>query len=448
MKLSRRKKLGLLLAGDVAALYLSLIFMLMVRYGGAWQDELIRHHALPFTFVFISWVFVFYIAGLYDLRRLRNNLDFFKTVTLTLFINALLAVGFFYLIPVFGIAPKTNLLLFIGIFAALEFAWRRIWNYLTVETQSQARMMLVGGNGAAADIMNFLRENRQLGYETALHVPEEALPPALGTLRGWQETIKENRIDLVVIPAHFKKESLLTKIFYELLAGGLEIHDIPHFYETVFRKVNLSQIDETWFLEKITARRRFYDDLKRAAEFLAALILQTILLPLEIVIAICITLASPGPAIYAQTRVGQRNRTFTLYKFRTMNIDAEKHGAEWAKEYDARTTGIGRLLRHTHLDELPQLINILMGDLSFVGPRPERPEFITVLEEKIPYYEIRHLVKPGITGWAQINFRYGASIDDAYEKLQYDVYYIKNRSLILDLAIVLKTIRLFFLKNK
>ena len=445
MRLSRRRKIGLLVVGDIATLYLALNLTLLIRYGALWQDELSRRHAFPFTVIFTAWLVVFYIAGLYDLRRLRNNLDFFKTAVLTLFVNVLLAIIFFYLIPIFGITPKTNLFIFIGIFIIIGFIWRRFFNYFTADADSLSKVILIGENDAVAELVQFLSENPQIGYAVVMRFDEDSLPDSLETIRGWRELIRKNEIDLIVIPPQFKKESRFAKIFYHLLASGIEVRDIPGFYEMIFRKINLSQISEEWFLEHIAEHHRFYDDLKWGGEIFGALLLEIILPPLEIVIATVIALSSPGPVIYKQVRVGRHGKEFTLYKFRTMHVDAEKNGAQWAQAKDARSTTIGNMLRYTHLDELPQLWNIIRGDISFIGPRPERPEFVHVLREKIPYYDVRHLVKPGLTGWAQINYRYGASVDDSYEKLQYDIYYIKNRSLILDLAILVKTIKSLFI---
>jgi lipopolysaccharide/colanic/teichoic acid biosynthesis glycosyltransferase len=169
-----------------------------------------------------------------------------------------------------------------------------------------------------------------------------------------------------------------------------------------------------------------------------------VLLPFEIIIALLVAITSRGPIIYRQVRVGEKGKQFMLYKFRTMRVDAEKNGAQWASKNDARTTPIGGLLRASHLDELPQLWNIIRGDLSFVGPRPERPEFVTTLAARIPYYEARLFIKPGLTGWAQIHHRADLTDDDVVEKLQYDIYYLKNRSPILDWTIVLKTIKAIF----
>jgi exopolysaccharide biosynthesis polyprenyl glycosylphosphotransferase len=437
-----------LVIGDIAALYAALFVTLLIRYSGGWYAEFIGRHALPFTVIFALWIVVFYIAGLYDLRRLRNNLDFFKTLSLTIIVNAALAVGFFYLIPGLGIAPKTNLFVVLVLFALLETWWRRSFNRARAATQPASNIVVIGAGPAATELCEFLEQNQQLGVRVHTWFKEATPPDHLATIGDWRSFIGANHIDTIVVPRDLKRETKLAAIFFELMTLGVEIRDIPSFYELVFRKVPLSEVNEEWFLEHIPRQQRFYDGLKRAGEFLFALLLGIVLLPLEFVIALAVALTSQGPVIYRQRRIGQNGRAFTLYKFRTMRTDAEKKGPQWARFKDDRTTAVGRLLRYSHLDELPQLANIIRGNLSFVGPRPERPEFVPALREKVPFYDIRHLIKPGVTGWAQLNHSYGTSDADTYQKLQYDVYYLENRSAILDIAIILKTLRSLFINHE
>ncbi|MEX2410077.1 MAG: sugar transferase, partial [Candidatus Paceibacterota bacterium] len=191
----------------------------------------------------------------------------------------------------------------------------------------------------------------------------------------------------------------------------------------------------------------FYGIVKRGFDVFFASLILVITFPLMVLFAFFIKVTSSGSAIYKQKRLGKNERLFTLYKFRTMRKDAEKNGPEWSKKNDKRITSIGKFLRRTHLDELPQLINVIKGDVSFVGPRPERPEFVDKLEKEIPFYEIRHITKPGITGWAQVMYRYGSSVKDSEEKLKYDLHYIRRSNLTLDVLIILKTIRMFFFNN-
>jgi len=349
----------------------------------------------------------------------------------------------FYLVPLFGITPKTNLFLVIALFAVIEVWWRRTFNVRASFRDGLNSVLILGDDETTAEIVAELKKNAQVGYEVKLWLKrglDEATPERLDAL------VKKHHINLAVFPTHAKHYDTHAKTFYELLASGIQVLDLSSFYELVFRKIPLRETDEAWFLENHIGQGKFYDDLKRGMEVISAVFLSIVLSPLLIVIAILVRITSRGPSIYRQARIGEQEKPFTLFKFRTMKADAERGGAQWAQPNDARSTPIGRFLRYAHLDELPQLANILKGDLSFVGPRPERPEFVTLLEEKVPHYKIRHLVRPGITGWAQINYRYGASVEDAEEKLQYDIYYLKNRSLILDVAIILKTIKSFFVQ--
>lgn len=435
----------LLLIGDVAALYAALFLALLVRYGGGYYDQLVDVHLQPFTIIFVLWVLIFYIAGLYDLRRLRNNLDFLKTLALALVTNALISAVTFYLTPAFGIAPKTNLFIFIVIFAAIEVWWRRLFNRLTASSEAPNRVLLIGNGPISSELELVTGENAQLGYAVVAHLKEEdadADPALLARI------VAEERVNLIVVPRELKRKTTLAPALYELFGRGIAIIDLDGFYEMIMRKVPLADIEETWFLENIEGAAKFYDQFKRAFELLFAAALGIVLLPLELAIALLVVTTSRGPMLYRQTRVGAHGRNFTLYKFRTMRQDAEQNGAQWAAKNDPRTTPIGKILRSSHLDELPQLLNIAKGDISFVGPRPERPEFVAKLKTEIPFYEIRLLVPPGVTGWAQINHRADLTLDDVKEKLQYDVYYLKNRSPILDVAIALKTLKSFFVTPK
>jgi exopolysaccharide biosynthesis polyprenyl glycosylphosphotransferase len=438
-------KIIVLLIGDIVMLYAALVGALLIRYGGDFSRELAEHHMAPFSLIFAVWILLFYAAGLYDLRRLRNGLEFFKTLLLALAANALVAITLFYLIPFFGIAPKTNLFLFLGLFAMLEVAWRRFWNAHAAKGAPN-KVILIGNGEGAAEVEEVIARNPQLGYALVRRFASSSTAVrAPGALR---EEIAASGANLVVVDHRLKEAPSLNRELYALLRTGAEIKDLASFYESLFKKIPLSEIAEEWVLQNAAEQHRFYDPLKRAFELIAALALFLALLPLNLLLGFLIILTSRGPAIYRQTRVGKYGTEFTLYKFRTMRNDAERHGPQWSGPDDARVTPVGKLLRHTHLDELPQLWNILRGDLSFVGPRPERPEFVRELKDKIPYYEIRLLVQPGVTGWAQINHRSDRSTEDVAEKLKYDIYYVKNRSPILDVAIILRTLKTLFVTPK
>jgi len=238
-------------------------------------------------------------------------------------------------------------------------------------------------------------------------------------------------------------DSLLTKNLYQCLALKIDFMNLVRAYETIIQKIPIAFVAHSWFLEW-TIKKEFYEKTKQMIDIILAGILMILTLPLWLFIALAIKLEDRGPILYFQKRIGKNKKTFLLIKFRSMIPNAEKRGAIWAKKQDIRITKVGKFLRKTHLDELPQMLNILKRDINLVGPRPERPNFVFQLEKQIPHYHLRHLIKPGFTGWAQIKFRYARTIEDSFEKFQYDLYYLKNRSLFLDLRILLKTLQLFF----
>jgi len=233
------------------------------------------------------------------------------------------------------------------------------------------------------------------------------------------------------------------KLLQLSLAGEASIEEGASFYERLTGRVSLNMIRPSWLIFSGRGRQAKLASVTRtAAHRLAALIGLIVSLPIVIVTAILIKIDSRGPVFYKQERVGKNGRAFVLAKFRSMRLDAEKAGPVWASKDDDRTTRVGRVIRKVRIDEIPQFWNILKGEMNFVGPRPERPHFVAQLAEEINYYEQRHLIEPGLTGWAQIKYPYGASIEDARQKLQYDLFYIKNQSLILDAIIMFETIKI------
>ncbi|MGB7957988.1 MAG: sugar transferase [Minisyncoccia bacterium] len=447
MQMVRRLQLVFLFLGDIAALYASLLITLALRYGGNFLNGGTSGNFWPFTVVFVLWILIFYIAGLYDTRRLRNDIDFLKTLALCLVVNALIAILFFYFIPAFGIAPKTNLFILFVVFTVIEVLWRRAFNRITRGGEAPNRVVLVGDGETAEDIVRVIEENPQLGYAIAERIPEKS---AAGDPRSVRSAVVGSRANIVVVPRHLKREGKLLLVLYELFGSGVLVMDLAAFYERVLQKVPLDDLEETWFLENIEGAGRYYDSLKRAGELVFALVVGIVLLPVEIVIGILVKLTSRGPVFIRQKRTGKNGAEFTLFKFRSMvalapDGQAETNGAQWSSGAgDKRITPFGKFIRVSHLDELPQLWNVVRDDISFVGPRPERPEFVTKLKEQVPYYEIRLLIKPGVSGWAQINHPADRDLEDVRQKLQYDIYYLKNRSFVLDVAIVLKTLKSFF----
>jgi len=349
-----------------------------------------------------------------------------------------LGVVFFYLIPFFGITPKTNLVLNIIIFTILLLIWRRSF-YSLFSSRFLNRVVIIGNGPQSRELANEIISRPYLGYKLIDIDAEQELFPQ----------IQEKKIDTLIIPNNLETDSWLTKNLYKSLPARINFMDWARAYEIICNKIPISFVGQTWFLENLKeGEKAFYDNVMRGVNIILAVILLIITIPLWLLIAILIKLEDMGPILYRQKRIGKDKKPFFLFKFRSMKTGAEKEtGPVWAKKEDPRATKIGKRLRRFHLDELPQMINVFKGEISLVGPRPERPEFVEKLEKEIPHYHVRHLIKPGFTGWAQIKFRYGRSVIDSQEKFQYDLYYLKNRDFFLDLGILLKTFQLFFKKG-
>ena len=429
--------------GDIAILYGALILTLLIRYGTADYAESFSVHLEPFSIIFIVWLLVFYLSDLYSNKFFKFNLAAAQVFFIAIIINLVLSIVAFYAFEsFFQLTPKTNLLIFGIIFGIFDCLWRLFLSRLFISSGWRKQILIIGNSPSIAAVAEYLKNNPQTGYHLNLWFKENFNEEKFSDLVN---SIVKNKIDLVIANTHIKKDSTSAKLIYKLLPLEIQIMDFADFYQSIFQKVPLEELEESWFIESIATSRRFYDAFKRTIDAILAVILIIIFLPIIFLSALLIKTTSAGPAIFKQKRIGKNNKPFVLYKFRTMK-NSQK-GPLWTDKNDERLTPIGRILRYTHLDELPQLLNILNGDISFIGPRPERSELVE-LYQKLPFYEIRHIIKPGLTGWAQVNYRPSASIKEAYEKLQYDIYYIKNRSLILDFLILLKTIRYLFISNK
>ena len=434
----RLKQLAVLI-GDVFFFYAALALTLIIRYGHPnWLDSF-WIHLKPFSLVLIVWLLIFFLADLYQVRILKNDLNLIGNLFLAVIISTAVSVIIFYLLAT--LTPKTNLLIFGIVFGVSSYFWRlSIANFLLFSGW-RYRLLIIGNSPRIEETVSLLQSNPLLGYDVILWLKEISKNEEQNLWR----IITDNKINTIVILPQFKKEFGLVKSIYKLLPLELTITDFITFYETIFAKIPLEELEESWFIEKIITKRPLFDSIKRALDIFLAFIFSVVFLLIAALIAVLIKITSKGPVIFKQQRMGKNDKVFWLYKFRTMRIEIE--GPLWTTENDKRLTPIGKILRFSHLDEIPQLINILKGNIAFVGPRAERIELVEQYK-KLPYYEIRHIIKPGFTGWAQINYRPSASLGEAFEKLKYDIYYIKNRSLFLDLLIIFKTIRLFFTKVK
>ena len=327
----------------------------------------------------------------------------------------------------------------------LSLGWRWIYRLNAERLTHPLRILLVGVD-RAGKVRQLLAEGLPkaeiLGYVGERDQGPDA-GPCLGAPFMALDIAKEKQATMILLLPDAPIDDDIAHDLLEAKLRGSMVVDIRSFYEHVVQRLPLSQITDEWLLQTegfSLNTRGSLRRLKRALDVLISLLLLIPAAPIMLITAIVVRLESPGPVIYTQDRVGLFEKEFTVYKFRSMRADAEKNGAVWASAQDARVTRFGKFIRKVRIDELPQIWNILKGDMSFIGPRPERMAFVTKLKETIPYYSLRHTVKPGLTGWAQVCYPYGASEDDARRKLEYDLYYIKNMSILLDINIVFKTV--------
>lgn len=295
------------------------------------------------------------------------------------------------------------------------------------------RYVTIYGNGEM--------KNRVL--DSIQHFQEYQYIDFTGAKEEFPKFVQENNISLIILC----REKLASSEIREILAMKLKGVEVKSYFDYMIEnegKIEVEFITEEWLLQAYgfkILRSQIQNNIKRVFDIIMAIIIGVMTLPVMAVAAIIVRLESPGPIIYSQDRVGENGKEFKVHKFRSMRNDAEKDGAKWAQVNDPRVTKFGNFMRKTRIDELPQLINVLKGEMSFIGPRPERMVFIKELEKEIPYYNLRHMVKPGLTGWAQVMYPYGASVEDARRKLEYDLYYIKHHSLYLDLMIMFMTFK-------
>lgn len=448
--ISKNKKY-ILIIGDVIILYFSLWLTLLARFGNPSQDLVIRH-IWPFSFVFLVWITIFFIDELYELNFLQGAVKLFVKILRGTVITALVASTFFYFATdwLFTIKPQRVLLIQILIALILLYVWRIIFHKLSRSPKISNKILIIGFNKLAEEIIEKVNSTPQLGLKVAAILTDNTQVPDkyknLVIQKPYSElknVCTQHKIKSIVSAVNPRENSELLKNLFACLPLKINFYEIAGFYEKITGKIPVQAIEQMWFLENLEENKKnLYARVAKIIDTIVAIVLLIITLPFLPFVALAVKLTSKGPVLFKQVRVGQNSENFKVIKFRTMVNDAEKEGAKWATKNDARVTTVGKFLRKTRIDEIPQLVNVLKGEMSLIGPRPERPEFVSQLQESIPFYNERLLVKPGLTGWAQVvGPSYGGSVEESLEKLQYDLYYIKNRSLGLDISIYLRTIK-------
>ena len=394
-------------------------------------------------FTIFFYMLFFYILDAYSV----GNEDFKETIGRVLvacLLGIISSATASYAFQHWRFDRETVALLFV-LSLCLSLGWRWIYRLNAERLTHPLRILLVGVD-RAGKVRQLLAEGLPkaeiLGYVGERDQGPDA-GPCLGAPFMALDIAKEKQATMILLLPDAPIDDDIAHDLLEAKLRGSMVVDIRSFYEHVVQRLPLSQINDEWLLQTegfSLNTRGSLRRLKRALDVLISLLLLIPAAPIMLITAIIVRLESPGPVIYKQDRVGLFEKEFTVYKFRSMRADAEKNGAVWASAQDARVTKFGKFIRKVRIDELPQIWNILKGDMSFIGPRPERMAFVTKLKETIPYYSLRHTVKPGLTGWAQVCYPYGASEEDARRKLEYDLYYIKNMSILLDINIVFKTV--------
>jgi exopolysaccharide biosynthesis polyprenyl glycosylphosphotransferase len=429
-------ELALIFLGDIILLYFSLWVTLALRYL-AWPDpQLFAQHASPFSYLFVAWVLVFYIASLYEPHTVVFKSKIPATILNVQIVNSVIAVLFFYFIPAFEIAPKTNLFLYLGVSFVLISLWR-IFGVQVLGLRRKERAVLIGSSDETRRLYQVVNENPLYPVHFITWVDLEKID-GIDFEDEILARIYSERVSLVVIDLKNEKVAPILPKLYNLIFSHIRFVEQYRIYEDIFDKIPLSLIGYSWFLENVSSRAHFGFDLaKRAMDIVISLPLLVVSLPLYPLVALGSQIFQSGPIFFRQERVGKGNQPIHIIKFRTMTVHDDPR--------ERTVTAFGKFMRRSRLDELPQLWNVLSGELSLIGPRPEIPELVRHYTEQIPYYRMRHLVAPGLSGWAQVHHdkhpHHAADVEETKEKLAYDLYYLKNRSLALEIKIALKTVR-------
>ena len=399
------------------------------------------------SFALVFWLSVLAV-GLYQRDACR---DFGVSIVRTgvaIILSFIVLSGIYYIFP--SVTEWRSILVYSYGLAALGLLTTRYLFSRVVDLDGfKQRVLVIGAGRRAARMIELANDGSAHGFVIAGCLRVTGAPPVvadcheLRDLNSLCEYAVQNRADEIVTAVDERRGTLPVTALVECRLEGLSVIDFPDFMERETGKVDIDTLSPGWLLfADGFVGGRGHKILKRVFDIGVSLLFLVFSLPLLVFTAMAVKLTSKGPVFYRQERVGERGRSFRLLKFRSMRQDAESDGVpKWAARGDHRVTAVGRFIRLTRIDELPQIFNVLKGDMSFVGPRPERPFFVKSLVEQLPYYMERHEVKPGITGWAQLNFPYGSSIGDAREKLQYDLFYIKNFTMLLDFLILLQTVR-------
>jgi sugar transferase (PEP-CTERM system associated) len=442
---------------------LALVVSALARLGAGEAGVMLTYQygSLKILFVAVAFLTCMYYFDLYDSAIVSNRREALVRLIQVMGVAYIVLGLLYYLYPPVKLGRGIFHLgfLFAGLLLLL---WRRLFSALNSTQRLAERVVILGDGPLAKSLLHEIETRPELGIRVAGRSPrlgnenypsnkERGETPNILAQTSYCEALSLDRevrgIDRIVVAMDERRGMLPVNSLLSLKNHGVQVQDGNDVYESITGKVPIESIRLSWLLFSPGCySSRLFLVYKRVASLVTSTIGLLLSLPLLPFVVLAIKISSPGKILYRQNRVGREGVVFRCYKFRTMHSDAEADsGPTWARDDDPRITRVGSFLRKTRMDEIPQLWNVLRGDMSLVGPRPERPEFVAELNQKIPYYHLRHSVRPGITGWAQVLYKYGSSVEDAKEKLRYDLYYVKNASAGLDLLIILNTIKIVLL---
>ncbi|MFA7315086.1 MAG: exopolysaccharide biosynthesis polyprenyl glycosylphosphotransferase [Candidatus Magasanikbacteria bacterium] len=454
MKFWHRLKQSILLGGDLVLFFLALWLGLVLRNLEFKNARQLHENLSVFVVIFLIWIMVNYINGLYDFKKISQK-KIISNFVQSAIASFLISITILYIFPDKNTTPKTILLLTTIIAYLLIFVWRKIYINIISNNKLHANVLFLDYNQEIQEIIEILQTQTTLGYNVKaivdlenqiINKTEYNNIAIYKTKEKLEKIVAENKIEIIVTPNNLDNEEILSQELYQLLFQQIKIISISNFYESVTGRIPPSAFHKTWFLQYLSdLDKPIYNKFTKLLEFIFIIIFSLFFLVFLPFISLSIKFNSKGKIFFKQKRSGQNGKIFWMYKFRTMyslakDGSAEIHGAQFAQKNDDRITGVGKFLRQTRLDELPQIINLLKGEITVIGPRPERPEISDDLQNRMPYYNLRYVIKPGITGWAQVQQHYTSTLETSLQKFQYDLFYIKNRSMLLDVSILLKTV--------
>lgn len=439
MVIVNKKEPIILFAGDIFILIFSLWATLVIRYFEIPSWETWVNHIQPFTIIFFFWLLIFYIAGLYEKHTLILKKNLPNILLNTQVVNSVGAIIFFYFIPYFDITPKTILFIYLLVSFALILVWRlKIFSYFGSKIKQNA--ILIGSGEEMKELRHEVNNNNRYDFQFVQSIDLDNYNP-IDFKEDVVKTVYENNISIIVVDIKNQNAADIVPCLYNLIFAKVQFLDKYKVYESIFDRIPLSIIGYNWFLENISSKNLIsYDIFKRIMDVAISTIIGPISLFIYPFVFLLIKIGDGGKIFFVQERVGQNNKKIRIYKFRTMSEGVDK-----------KITAIGKYLRVFRIDELPQIWNVLKGDLSLIGPRPETSELVETYTNQVPFYNVRHLIKPGLSGWAQIYHdnhpHHAVDVIETKNKLSYDLYYIKNRSIFLDIKIALKTLKTIFLQK-